>query len=186
MGNMFQDIWLGWQLLWQDIKLYVTFFLLGGGGGVSYQLMNNNKLFSGAAIRASFVSAFMGFLAGTGSDYFELSMHVRYSLSGLAGFIGGLSIIFIGVILSEKFGIDLNMSAKKASQLNETIREFNDSIQNKKAHFHLFKLLEAETITGEEYAAIALGNLDPVELLKNGKITKEEYANIMDIEPQKC
>lgn len=182
MGGGISEFWAGLQSLWEQLRTYITFALIGAAGGLAYIIYRNNKLWSRAAMSNSAVSAFIGFSVGSGLDQYGLSMPVKVAVVGFTGFFGLPALLLVIVCVAERLGINLEQSMHKAFSLNDTLVKFDsEEIKKKETQEALYALLEDRVITSQQYGDLVLGELDPVDLLREGVLDPSQYEQVMHI-----
>lgn len=158
------------QLLAQarDYLAYVTF---GGVGGVVYLLLSGRDFCFKSVLKAGFVSGFTGLLTGLLVEYLRLGSPLAYSMAGLAGFGGGVSLIWLISALQKRFGF---ASEAELSELREDIH------RDKPPECSLSSLVVRREITVDDVKDILDGKVGVLTtLVMQGKLDGAVFEEIV-------
>lgn len=155
------------------MKIYISYMLLGGAGGVAYQLLSKGShAHASDNLRGAFVSGFTGLMAGLLATHWGLSLESAYLFSGLFGFVGGFGLLWIFALIMRRF----NLSPTEVANLASTIQKSSGEKERT-----LPELLHTGILTRQQYDDIMRGDMQ--QLLKvheENKISDAELIMILD------
>lgn len=160
-----------------DIRGMLLYALVGGFGGLVYNLLVSERVSFFGMVKCVLVSAFTGFLAGIGCIHFGVDPETALFYSGVFGFAGGYGMLLILASLAKKMGVsphDMEGSLKFLHMANHTPHHHNRTELTE-------RLLKKHIITPEEYARMAAGQEEVSEqLLIDDKISGEEFDTLKE------